>query len=130
MPHHEHHAPPDLCSHGSEYAFFSQPTEVSSATTLSPKEGREGDEQAAYAAAAWLQRADLNGSLGSFINPPLTPEDERLLTLRVGCSVSCEHRLSASAQPLYGWHGMTSAVPLRTGILLSAPQQGRCIQCE
>jgi hypothetical protein len=31
-----------------------------------PKEGRDGDEQAAYATAGWLQRADLNGSLESF----------------------------------------------------------------
>jgi len=30
-----------------------------------PKDGRDGDEQAAYAAAAWLQRVDLNGSLGT-----------------------------------------------------------------
>jgi hypothetical protein len=40
-----------------------------------PKEGRDGDEQAAYAVAAWLQRADLSGSLESFLNPPLTPEE-------------------------------------------------------
>jgi hypothetical protein len=39
------------------------------------KEGRDGDEQTAYAVAAWLQRADLNGSLGSYFNPPLTPEE-------------------------------------------------------
>ena len=38
-------------------------------------EDRDGDEQAAYAVAAWLQRADQNGSLGSFFNPPLTPEE-------------------------------------------------------
>lgn len=41
-----------------------------------PKEGRDGDEQAACAVAAWLQRADLNGSLGGYFNPPLT-RDER-----------------------------------------------------
>jgi hypothetical protein len=35
-----------------------------------PKEGRDGDEQAAYAVAAWLQRADLK--------PPLTPEERQL----------------------------------------------------
>jgi len=29
------------------------------------KKGRDGDEQAAYAVAAWLQRADLNDSLCS-----------------------------------------------------------------
>jgi hypothetical protein len=37
-------------------------------------EGRDGDDQAAYAVAAWLQRADMSGSLGSFFSPPLTPK--------------------------------------------------------
>jgi len=40
-----------------------------------PKNGRDGDEQAAYAVAAWLQRADLNGSLRSYLTPPLTAEE-------------------------------------------------------
>ena len=40
-----------------------------------PKEGRDSDEQAAYAAAAWLQRADRDGSLGGFLNPSLTAEE-------------------------------------------------------
>ncbi|HWA95097.1 MAG TPA: hypothetical protein VG844_10900 [Terracidiphilus sp.] len=40
-----------------------------------PKDGRNGDEQAAYAAAAWLQRADRHGSLSSFLNPSLTAEE-------------------------------------------------------
>jgi hypothetical protein len=40
-----------------------------------PKDGRDGDEQAAYAVAAWLQRADLNGSLDGFLSPSLTPEE-------------------------------------------------------
>jgi hypothetical protein len=40
-----------------------------------PNEGRDGDEQAAYAVAAWLQRADLNGSFGRYLNPPLTMEE-------------------------------------------------------
>jgi len=40
-----------------------------------PKDGRDGDERAAYAVAAWLQRADQSGSLGSYLNPPLTPEE-------------------------------------------------------
>ena len=40
-----------------------------------PKENRDGDEQAAYAAAAWLQRADRNGSLGGFLRPSLTAEE-------------------------------------------------------
>jgi hypothetical protein len=30
-----------------------------------PKEGRDGDEQGAYAVAAWLQRADQSGSFSS-----------------------------------------------------------------
>ena len=40
-----------------------------------PKEGRDGDEQAAYAAAACLQRADRDGSLDGFLNPNLTVEE-------------------------------------------------------
>ena len=39
------------------------------------RDGRDGDEHAAYATAAWLQRADQNGSLGGCFNPPLTPEE-------------------------------------------------------
>src|ERR1039458_2774111 len=37
-----------------------------------------GDEQAAFAVAAWLQRADRNGSLGSYFNPPLTKEEREV----------------------------------------------------
>jgi hypothetical protein len=43
-----------------------------------PKEGRDGDEQAAYAAAAWLERAYRSDSLGSYFNPPLTPEEREV----------------------------------------------------
>jgi len=46
-----------------------------------PKEDRDGDEQAAYGVAAWLQRADLNGSLESYFNPPLTPEERGLAAI-------------------------------------------------
>ncbi|WP_109486239.1 hypothetical protein [Occallatibacter savannae] len=40
-----------------------------------PKDDRDGDEQAAYAAAAWLERADRDGTLNGFLNPSLTPEE-------------------------------------------------------
>jgi hypothetical protein len=43
-----------------------------------PKEGRDGDEQAAFAVAAWLQRADRSGSLEGFFNPPMTPEERQV----------------------------------------------------
>lgn len=43
-----------------------------------PKEGRDSDEQAAYAAAAWLQRANRDGSLGSFLNPCLTADEREI----------------------------------------------------
>ena len=36
------------------------------------KADRDGDEQAAYAAAARPRRGDLTGSLDRFFNPPLT----------------------------------------------------------
>jgi hypothetical protein len=40
-----------------------------------PAGGRDADVQAAYAAAAWLQRADRSGSLGRFLKPNLTAEE-------------------------------------------------------
>ena len=40
-----------------------------------PRGDRDGDEQAAYAVAAWLQRADRNGSLDGFLKPNLTAEE-------------------------------------------------------
>jgi hypothetical protein len=42
-----------------------------------PKQKRDGDMQAAYAASAWLQRADLNGSLPQFFCPPLTAYERK-----------------------------------------------------
>jgi hypothetical protein len=41
----------------------------------------DSDSQAAYTAAAWLQRADLNGSLLQFLNPPLEPEERQLAAI-------------------------------------------------
>ena len=44
-----------------------------------PNEGeRNGDQQAAYAVAGWLRRADLDGSLASFFHPPLEPCEQSL----------------------------------------------------
>ena len=36
---------------------------------------RTGDQHAAYATAAWLQRADWNGSLVRYFDPPLEPQE-------------------------------------------------------
>jgi hypothetical protein len=44
------------------------------------RDGRDADEQSAYA-AAWLQRADLNGSLGRHFDPPLTPEERGIASI-------------------------------------------------
>jgi len=38
-----------------------------------PREGRTPDQQDAYAAAAWLREADLEGRLEQFLKPSLTP---------------------------------------------------------
>jgi hypothetical protein len=46
-----------------------------------PKDGRGGDEQAAYAVAAWLQRADQNDSLQSFYAPTLTPTEQKMAAI-------------------------------------------------
>lgn len=43
-----------------------------------PVEGRDADEQAAYAVAAWLQRADRDGSLARYLDPPLEAEERRV----------------------------------------------------
>jgi hypothetical protein len=42
------------------------------------RDGRDGDEHAAYATAAWLRRADRNGLLGSYFRPPLTEEERKV----------------------------------------------------
>ena len=39
---------------------------------------RTGDQQAAYAVAGWLRRADADGSLAMFFHPPLKPEERAL----------------------------------------------------
>lgn len=43
-----------------------------------PRDGRDPDEQAAFAAARWLQRADTNGSLGGFFKPSLTADEREV----------------------------------------------------
>jgi hypothetical protein len=45
------------------------------------RQGRDGDEHAAYATAAWLQRADRNGSLTRYWNPPLTTEEREVASV-------------------------------------------------
>jgi hypothetical protein len=43
-----------------------------------PAAARNGDQHAAYAVAAWLRRADTDGSLAGYWQPPLEPQ-ERIL---------------------------------------------------
>lgn len=42
------------------------------------REGRDGDQHDAYCIAAWLSRADRNGSLPTFLNPDLPPPERTL----------------------------------------------------
>ena len=42
------------------------------------RDGRDGDEHAAYATAAWLQRADRDSSLDYFFSPKLTVEERSI----------------------------------------------------
>lgn len=42
------------------------------------RDNRDSDEQAAYAAAAWLQRADRSGSLAIFLKPTLTADEREV----------------------------------------------------
>ncbi|WP_109485385.1 hypothetical protein [Occallatibacter savannae] len=46
-----------------------------------PKDGRDGDEQAAYATAEWLRRADCSGSLSGFLKPDLTSEERSIANI-------------------------------------------------
>jgi hypothetical protein len=39
------------------------------------REGRTPDQHDAYAIAAWMRRADLDGSLAAYFHPPLTPTE-------------------------------------------------------
>ncbi len=41
-----------------------------------PADDRDGDQQAAFAVAEWLRRADQNDSLPHFLHPPLTPAEQ------------------------------------------------------
>lgn len=40
-----------------------------------PRDGRNSDQQDAYAAAGWLRRSDLDSSLERFFNPSLTANE-------------------------------------------------------
>jgi hypothetical protein len=42
------------------------------------KEGRTGDQHDAFCIAAWLSRADRNGSLAALLKPDLTPNDREV----------------------------------------------------
>ncbi len=41
-------------------------------------EGRTQDEQDAFCIAAWLRRADADGSLQAYLHPPLPPQEEAI----------------------------------------------------
>jgi hypothetical protein len=43
--------------------------------------GRNPDQQAAYVVAAWLRRADMNGSLARFFDPPLEPQERAIANI-------------------------------------------------
>ena len=46
-----------------------------------PRGDRNPDQHAAYAVSAWLRRADQNGSLPAFLNPPLEPDESRIAAI-------------------------------------------------
>ncbi len=58
-----------------------------------PKDDRDGDEQAAYAAAAWLQRADREGAQDSFLSPSLTAEERGIAKIEGWILGGCVNRL-------------------------------------
>jgi hypothetical protein len=42
------------------------------------REGRTSDQHDAYSVAAWMRRADMDGSLAGFFEPPLTPSQRTI----------------------------------------------------
>jgi hypothetical protein len=40
------------------------------------KENRNGDQHDAFSVAAWMRRADLDGTLPEFLSPSLVPEEK------------------------------------------------------
>ena len=44
-------------------------------------EGRNGDQQAAYAVAAWLQRVDMDNSLARYLDLPLQPQERTIANI-------------------------------------------------
>jgi len=42
------------------------------------RERRSADQHDAYSVAAWMRRADLEGSLAEFLNPNLTPDEREV----------------------------------------------------
>lgn len=64
-----------------------------------PLEGRTPDQQDAYAVAAWLRQADLNGSLRGFTHPALTPRELTLARVE-GWILGFDPRVASSKLPL------------------------------
>jgi hypothetical protein len=46
-----------------------------------PEDHRNGDQQDAYAVSAWLRRADLSGTLETFLKPSLTPQEKTVASI-------------------------------------------------
>jgi hypothetical protein len=43
-----------------------------------PRQDRNSDKHAAYSVAAWLRRADLNGSISHFLRPCLDQQERKV----------------------------------------------------
>ena len=93
-------------------------------------EGRTGDQHDAFSIAAWLSRADRDGSLAAFLNPDLSPSERTLAEVEgwiLGVANSSTRPMVASAQ-----HQTASTAvqrPLLTrigsGITKACPECGR-----
>ena len=64
-------------------------------------EGRTGDQHDAFSIAAWLSRADRDGSLAAFLNPDLSPPERTLAQVEgwiLGVTDSIHRPIVASAR--------------------------------
>src|SRR5947208_17077010 len=66
-----------------------------------PRDGRNSDQQDAYAAAGWLRQSDLDGSLERFLNPSLEARERRIAEIEGWILRSEERRVGKEC--MCGW---------------------------
>lgn len=92
-------------------------------------EGRTGDQHDAFSIAAWLSRADRDGSLAAFLNPDLSPPERTLAQVEgwiLGVTNSTHRPRGVTTQKAAG---PTTAPPKKAGLRMTkaCPECGHAI---